>query len=99
MPFSIEAQKRPEGSKPNALRRDGKTPATLYGHNGTESIQLVLDAKLAGFLVRDAAVNKSKIDVTIPELSWNGQVVMREVQKHPWKGFVYHIAFFQQKAE
>ncbi|MBW4443212.1 MAG: 50S ribosomal protein L25 [Plectolyngbya sp. WJT66-NPBG17] len=99
MPFSIEAQKRPEGSKPNALRRDGKIPATLYGHNGAESIQLVVDSKLAGFLVRDAAVNTSKIDVTIPELSWNGQVVMREVQKHPWKGFIYHIAFFQQKGQ
>ncbi|MCU0551081.1 MAG: 50S ribosomal protein L25 [Leptolyngbya sp. Prado105] len=97
MPFSIEAQKRPEGSKPNALRRDGKIPATLYGHNGAESIQLVVDAKLAGFLVRDAAPNRSVVEVNIPELSWNGKTVMREVQTHPWKGSLYHISFFAQK--
>jgi len=97
MPFSIEAQKRPEGSKPKALRRDGKIPATLYGHNGAESIQLVVDAKAAGFLVRDAAANKSVVEVSIPELSWNGKTVMREVQTHPWKGSLYHISFFAQK--
>lgn len=97
MPFSIEAQKRPEGSKPNALRRDGKIPATLYGHNGAESIQLVVDAKEAGFLVRDAAPNQSVVDVSIPHLSWNGKTVMREVQKHPWKSSIYHISFFAQK--
>jgi large subunit ribosomal protein L25 len=97
MPFAIECQKRPEGSKPNALRRDGKIPATLYGHNGTESIQLVVDAKAAQFLIRDAAVNKSAVEVNIPELSWTGKTVIREVQAHPWKGDLYHLSFFVQK--
>lgn len=98
MPFTIDCQKRPEGSKPNALRRAGKIPATLYGHNGTESVQLVVDAKTAQFLVRDAAVNKSIVEVNIPELSWNGKTVIREVQAHPWKGNLYHLSFFAQKA-
>lgn len=97
MALTIDCQKRPEGSKPNALRRDGKIPATLYGHNGTESIQLVVNAKEAEFLVRDAAVNKSVIDVSIPDLSWNGKAVLREVQAHPWKGFLYHLSFFNVK--
>lgn len=96
MPFSIEAQKRPEGSKPNALRRGGKIPATLYGHSGAESIHLVVDGKAAEFLVRDAAANKSIVELNIPELSWNGKTVMREIQKHPWKGSLYHISFFAQ---
>jgi large subunit ribosomal protein L25 len=98
MEFAIECQKRPEGSKPNALRREGKIPATLYGHNGAESVQLVVDAKKAEFLVRDAAVNKSVIDVSIPDLSWNGKAVLREVQAHPWKGSLYHLSFFSSKA-
>lgn len=97
MPLTIDCQKRPEGSKPRALRRDGKIPATLYGHNGTESIQLVVNAKEAEFLVRDAAVNKSVIDVSIPDLSWNGKAVLREVQTHPWKGALYHLSFFNVK--
>jgi large subunit ribosomal protein L25 len=98
MPFKIDCQTRPEGSKPNALRRSGQIPATLYGHNGAESIQLVVDAKAASFLVRDAAVNKSVVEVNIPELSWTGNTVIREVQAHPWKGNLYHLSFFAQKA-
>jgi large subunit ribosomal protein L25 len=91
--FSIECAKRPEGSKPNALRRDGKIPATIYGHNGTESVQVVVDAKAAGFLVRDAIERKSKIELSVPELKWTTGAVMQEVQKHPWKEHLYHISF------
>lgn len=97
MVLSIECQKRPEGSKPNALRREGKIPATLYGHNGAESIQLVVDAKQAGFLVRDAVEGKTAIDVSIPDLSWNGKAVLQEVQSHPWRNYLYHLSFFAQK--
>jgi large subunit ribosomal protein L25 len=98
MPLTIDCQKRPDGSKPNALRRDGKIPATLYGHNGTESLHLVIDAKQAGFLVRDASVNNSLIQVNIPDLSWNGKALLREVQKHPWRGYLYHLSFFSVAA-
>lgn len=97
MSLAIDCQKRPEGSKPNALRREGKIPATLYGHNGAESIQLTVDAKKAEFLVRDAAVRKSVIEVSIPDLSWNGKAVLQEVQKHPWRGSLYHLSFFNVK--
>ncbi len=96
--FSIECAKRPEGSKPKALRREGKLPATIYGHNGTESIQLVLDSKAAGFLVRDAIERKSQIEVSIPELKMTANAVLQEVHKHPWKGSLYHISFFAPKA-
>jgi large subunit ribosomal protein L25 len=91
--FSIECTKRPEGTKPKSLRRDGKIPATIYGHNGTESVQVLLDTKAAGFLVRDAIERKSQIELTVPEMKWTTGAVMQEVQKHPWKGFIYHISF------
>ena len=45
MAIKVESQKRPEGSKPNALRRSGLIPANLYGHKGAESISLVVEAK------------------------------------------------------
>jgi large subunit ribosomal protein L25 len=38
------------------------------------------------------------IDVSIPDLSWNGKAVLREVQAHPWKGSLYHLSFFSSKA-
>lgn len=95
--FSIECAKRPEGSKPNALRREGKLPATIYGHNGAESVQVVVDAKAAGFLVRDAVERESKIEVSVPDMNWTTSAVLQEVQKHPWRESLYSISFFATK--
>jgi large subunit ribosomal protein L25 len=94
MQLSIECQTRPDGSKPNALRQSGKLPAVLYGHKGTESISLVLSAKEAERLMRQASINNTLIDVTIPELSWAGKALLREVQTHPWRGTPYHVSFY-----
>jgi large subunit ribosomal protein L25 len=54
MDVTVECQKRPEGSKPNALRRSGLIPAVLYGHNGAESVALTLSAKTAETLLKKA---------------------------------------------
>jgi large subunit ribosomal protein L25 len=94
MELTIECQKRPEGSKPNALRRQGRIPVVVYGHNGAESISLTVDAKAAGFLVRDASVNNTLIQVNAPDVPWNGKVLLREVQSHPWRNDIYHLSFF-----
>lgn len=98
MALTVECQKRPEGAKPKALRREGLIPATLYGHQGTESISLTVKAKAAEFLTRDAAVGKTPIELSIPDLSWTGHVVLQEVQSHPWRGFLYHLSFFAKPA-
>lgn len=94
MAIKVESQKRPEGSKPNALRRSGLIPANLYGHKGAESISLVVEAKTVERLLKQAAVNQTEIELNIPELEWSGTTVLREVQSHPAKGFIYHISFF-----
>ncbi len=94
MKLSIECQTRPEGSKPNALRQSGKLPAVLYGHKGTESISLVLSAKEAERLMRQASINNTLIDITVPEMSWAGKALLREVQTHPWRGTPYHVSFY-----
>ena len=94
MAITVESQKRPEGSKPNALRRSGLIPANLYGHKGAESISLVVDAKTIERLLKRATVNKTEIELNIPELEWNGTTVLKEVQSHPAKGFIYHVSFF-----
>lgn len=94
MELTIECQKRAPGSKANTLRRSGLIPAVLYGHNGTESIELTLQAKAAEFLVRDASVNNTLIQVNVPDVPWSGKALLREVQAHPWKGGLYHLSFF-----
>ncbi|MCW6050389.1 50S ribosomal protein L25/general stress protein Ctc [Microcoleus sp. A2-C5] len=94
MELAVECQKRVEGSKPNALRRSGMIPAVLYGHNGSESISLTIKAKTVEHLLKKHVVNNALIDLSIPELSWTGKTLLREVQVHPWKGFPYHLSFF-----
>ena len=94
MQFSIECQKRTEGSKPRALRREGLIPATLYGHQGAESMALTIKSKEAVNLVNKASINNSLVNVNVPEISWNGRALIREVQAHPWKRNLYHVSFF-----
>ncbi len=100
MDVTVECQKRPEGSKPNALRRSGLIPAVLYGHNGAESISLTVPAKAAETLLKKATINNTLVDVKIPDLSWSGKALVREVQTHPWKQTeLYHISFFSVAAQ
>ncbi|MGI0482160.1 50S ribosomal protein L25/general stress protein Ctc [Geminocystis sp. CENA526] len=94
MEVKLECKTRPEGSKPRALRREGVIPANLYGHNGAEAISLVLTQKEAVTLLKNASVNNTLVDLAIPELEWNGKVLIREVQTHPWKRNLHHISFF-----
>jgi large subunit ribosomal protein L25 len=93
MEFTIECKKRPEGSKPNALRREGLLPVVLYGHNVSESVSLVMDAKTAERMVKKAS-RKTPVQVNVPELDWSGKAVLQEVQTHPWRGSLYHISFY-----
>ncbi|MBD1850254.1 50S ribosomal protein L25/general stress protein Ctc [Leptolyngbya sp. FACHB-711] len=94
MELTIECQKRPEGSKPNAMRREGQLPAVLYGHNGAESVSLVMDLKAAELLVKKASLNNTLITLNVTDLPWSGKALLREVQAHPWRGSLYHLSFF-----
>jgi len=94
MKLALECQTRPAGSKPNALRRSGLIPVALYGHDGAESLSLTVNAKTAELLVRDASLNNTMIDVNVPDLPWAGKALLKEVQTHPWKGYIYHLSLF-----
>ena len=95
MELTVECNKRPEGSKPNALRRSGLIPASLYGHKGAESVALTVDAKDAEILLKKATINNTLVQVKIPDISWSGKALVREVQTHPWKKTqLYHVSFF-----
>ncbi len=94
MELTIECQKREPDSKPRALRRAGLIPANLYGHNGTESISLSLDAKTVERLLKQGSVNNTLVDLNITDIPWRGKTLLREVQTHPAKGSPYHLSFF-----
>ena len=94
MEMTVECKQRPEGSKTKALRRSGEIPANLYGHKGTESISLVIEAKTVERLLRKASVNNTLIDLKIGDIPWTGQTLLREVQAHPATGKPYHLSFF-----
>lgn len=94
MELTIECQTRATDSKPRALRRSGLIPAVLYGHQGTESISLTLDAKDVTNLLKDPTHSSSLIQLTISDSGWSGKTLLREVQTHSWKGNPYHLSFF-----
>ena len=94
MAITVESQKRPEGSKPRALRRAGLIPANLYGHKGTESISLTIEAKTVERLLKRASVNNTLIELNIADAPWRGKTLLRELQIHPAKGTPYHLSFF-----
>ncbi len=99
MNITVECKTRPEGSKPRALRREGLIPAALYGHDGANSLSLTIPAKEAQMLLRKAAINNTLIDLTIPDKSWKGKALIREVQAHPWKRTLNHLSFFTVSAK
>ncbi len=97
--MTIECKARDPKAKANALRRQGLLPVVLYGHEGTASVPLTIDRKAAETLLRKAAINNTMIDLTIPEMSWQGKALLREVQSHPWKNSVYHLSFYAVNAQ
>jgi large subunit ribosomal protein L25 len=94
MEFTIECEPRQSGINPRKLRRMGKLPAVLYGHEGTESVSLSLPLTLAERMLSAVEVNNTLINVKVPELSLNCQSLLRDVQTHPWKSDLYHLSFF-----
>ncbi|MEB3358490.1 MAG: 50S ribosomal protein L25/general stress protein Ctc [Synechococcales bacterium] len=99
MELTIECNKRSPDTKAKALRREGRIPAVLYGHDGAESVSLTMDAKEAETLLRHAAVNSSLIQLNVPDMPWRGRVLIREAHLHPWRGYLYHLSFFSVKGQ
>lgn len=94
MDLTIDCTQRASEDKPKRLRREGILPAVLYGHDGANSMALKLSNYDAEALLRKATVNKSVITVNVTDADWSGKVILREVQKHPWKNKIHHLSFF-----
>ena len=94
MELTIKGKKREDNTKGKVLRREGLLPASLYGHDGANSVSLTLDAKEASMLMRKVKVNSTQLELDVPDMPWNGPVIVKEAHKHPWRGYLYHLSFF-----
>lgn len=78
------------------LRASGRIPANIYGR-GIDSIAVMADAHEF-----EALTSKISVDNTLVELEMDGdtrQVLIREIQRHPYKPIVLHVDFFAIKAD
>lgn len=94
MELTLDCNKRADDEKSGVLRREGVTPAVLYGHDGTNSIPLKTNTRELEALLRKAKGQKVEINLNVADMPWSGTVVLQEVQNHPWKNLVYHVSFW-----
>jgi large subunit ribosomal protein L25 len=91
----LKAEKRDVRGKGTArrLRREGLVPAVMYGH-GFESESLRVDEHELSLLLGRISAGSTLIDLEVD----GGQarkVLIRDVQKHPWRSSILHIDFFR----
>jgi len=95
----LKAEGRSDTGSPSArrMRREGFVPAVVYGH-GDESRNLkIREQELQNLL------DRISVDNTLVDLEVDGgeprKVLIREVQRHPWRRRVLHVDFFQIRAD
>ena len=78
------------------LRATGKVPAVVYGH-GDRTIPLAIDAHELELLLHSISIENTVIGL-VTEGGAPSQVLIREVQMHPYKPYALHIDFLQLHA-
>src|SRR5688572_13183483 len=78
----------------NKLRAAGQIPAVVYGHNEpTRSV--ALDGHELELLFKRVHVENTVIELAIDGEKGPVKTLVREVQKHPARGNVLHVDFYQ----
>jgi large subunit ribosomal protein L25 len=75
------------------LRREGLIPAVVYGH-GEESTHLSLNADEVEHLLGRISAGTTVIGLEVGNKKARN-VLIREVQRHPFRPIILHIDFFQ----
>lgn len=90
----LRAESRTETGKGAAgrLRRSGYVPAIMYGH-GEEPSTLKVEAKELGMLLERISADNTLVDLTT-EGGESKKVLIREIQRHPYKSEILHVDFF-----
>lgn len=92
---SLKARTRDDNGKSSArgFRRQGLIPAVMYGRGFDSESLLVEEHELSLLLGRISAEN------TLIDLAVEGgparKVLIRALQRHPWKSSILHVDFFR----
>jgi len=91
---NLKAARRDQGGKGVArkLRGTGRVPAILYGH-GDRTEALSVDAHELELLLHSINAENTLIGLDVEGRSTD--VLIREIQRHPWKPLVLHVDFLQ----
>ena len=94
--LTLKADKRETlGKKTRFLRRQGVTPAHLFGH-GLESLALQCDTPTLQQTISQAGMTRL-INLNIEGDKKPRSVFIREIQKEPLSGGLLHVDFYQVK--
>ena len=85
----MQIRRQVTGKKVHQLRREGKLPAVLYGHN-IQSTPITLDAKEAATVL--AALSSSSL-VTIDLEGEKHSALVRDKDRNFIKGYLLHVDF------
>ena len=79
------------------LRQSGNIPAVLYGPRGNIMLEMVEEAT-CHFLEKMTGMHEL-LPLTVTDSasgeSWTAQVLLREIQKHPYKHKITHLDFWE----
>ncbi|HEX2204440.1 MAG TPA: 50S ribosomal protein L25 [Longimicrobium sp.] len=94
---TLKASRRDQGGKGAArkLRGTGRIPAVLYGH-GDRTESLSLDAHELELLLHGISAENTLIGLDID--GRRTDVLIREIQRHPYRPQVLHVDFLQVHA-
>ena len=96
--FEVSAEPRADVGKgaSRRLRRTGRVPAIVYGADQAPA-SLTLDHNYLIHAVEDEAFRSSVLNLTI-EGGKPQQVVLRDLQRHPFKPLITHVDFLRVSA-
>ena len=98
MAATLKATSRTESGKGVArkLRAAGKVPAVIYGH-GDKNVPLALDRHELEILLHSISVENTVVGL-VTDGAAATDVLIREVQMHPYRPEVLHVDFVQLHA-
>jgi large subunit ribosomal protein L25 len=91
--FQVETRSATGKSGARRVRASGKIPGNVYGH-GAESVAVQADALQFKALISKISVDNTLIDLKVDD-GTPKQVLIREIQRHPYRSVILHVDFFE----
>jgi len=97
---TLQAHKRSKTGKGPAgrMRDEGWIPAVVYGREH-DSEPLRVKQRALDSLLDEISVDNTLIDLEIQEDGDAFPVLIREIQRHPWRRNIQHVDFFRIKED